>query len=153
MRAAAKLTQAWADRNAFTPLRAIAVGPVHALLAEPDRTYFRESREKMLGMSLEQVSAPDAIAAANKELGRVLAPVEAVLADHPFLGGDAPYYGDYIVFGTLMWPHTVTSDFALDAKLRTAAWFERMLDLHDGYARGARRGPPFVSTSGGGTRP
>ena len=63
-------------------------------------------------------------------------PVETVLADNAFLGGAAPFYGDYIVFGTLMWPHVVAERPVLPAGSRTADWFERMLDLRGGLGRG-----------------
>jgi len=137
--AAARLTQAWADGTLFGPLRPIAVKRVWDILGETDQSYFRETREKALGASLEDVSSDAAVADGYKALSKTVKPLEAVLLEHAFLGGDAPYYGDYIVFGTLMWPHTISSKHALDGDLATAAWFERMLDLFDGYARNAPR--------------
>jgi len=137
--AAARLTQGWCDRAVFGPLRPIAVKAVWDLLGDKDRVYFRESREKMLGNSLEDVSSPAAIERANGELKKALAPAETVVSEDAFLGGDEPYYGDFILFGTLMWPHVVNSDFALDGDTAMAAWFDRMLGLFDGFARTAPR--------------
>ena len=138
-KAAAKLTQAWTDRTVFGPLRPIAVKAVWDLLDETDRGYFRESREKMLGRPLEEVSSQEAIERANVELKSVLAPAEVTLKEFAYLGGDEPYYGDYVLFGTLMWPHCVSGQFALDTDTATAAWFDRMLNLYDGYAAAAAR--------------
>ena len=54
-----------------------------------------------------------------------------------FLGGAAPNYGDYIVFGAFQWARTI-SDFRLLADDDPIfAWFQRMGDLFDGLGREA----------------
>lgn len=138
-RAAARFTQEWANRILFAPLRPIAALNVLWLLEGDDATYFRTSRETALGAPLEEFCSGQAKAQAFEALKTTLKPIDGVLADHAFLGGSQPYYGDHIVFGTLCWPHMVCGDHALDSESPTAAWFERMLDLHGGYARQAPR--------------
>ena len=138
-RAAARMTQDWANGTLFGPLRPIAVGDVLKLLAEPDVGYFRESREKMFGMPLEEACSEAKRTEGKTKLGQLLRTIDGTLSEHAYLGGDEPYLGDYIVFGTLMWPHTVSPDFELDGDTASAAWFQRMLDLFDNYGRGAIR--------------
>lgn len=138
-RAAAKLTEAWTNASIFPPLRPLAVEPVHRLLGDFDGDYFRTSREAALKAPLAVVSSADAQAEATLALARVLKSLEPVLAEHDFLGGGEPYYGDCIVFGTLMWPYIVNSAFTLDTETHTAKWFERMLDAGGGVGRSAKR--------------
>jgi glutathione S-transferase len=137
--ASARFYQGWANGVLFAPLRPIAIMPVYDMLSEPDSTYFRESREKMLGMSLEDYCTEARVAAAYDELAKLLKPLDGVLSDHAYLGGAEPFLGDYIIFGTLMWAHIVRPDHKLPEGTATAAWFERLLDMHDGYARKAPR--------------
>ncbi|MEO0797630.1 MAG: glutathione S-transferase N-terminal domain-containing protein [Pseudomonadota bacterium] len=138
-RAAAKTIQAWTDGLLFVPLRPIAVKRVWDLLDPNDQTYFRETREAALKQPLEEVSSEAAIADGYKKLGQTLRTIEPTLTDHAFLGGAEPFYGDYVVFGTLMWAHAILPNHSLDADTASAAWFERMLDLYGGYARNAPR--------------
>jgi glutathione S-transferase len=111
----------------------IAVADIHDMLGETDRVYFRETREKMLGKSLEDLrSARDAAMAG---FSAKLEPVRQTLAYQAFLGGDGPLFADYILFGALQWLRiTSTSDvFAGDDPV--GQWFERCLDLHEGVGR------------------
>ena len=65
-----------------------------------------------------------------------LEPLRSMLTYQPFIGGQAPLYCDYIVFGAFQWAR-ITSPFVLLAEDDpVAAWFERCLDLHDGLGRG-----------------
>ena len=113
----------------------IAVNAVFKIIAEKDKAYFRESRERMLKTRLEELSTdPDAEAAA---LNKVLGPANEALSAAAFLAGDAPDYGDYVLFGTLMWPYTVADANPIDMNSPVGQWFDRMLDHHDGYARRA----------------
>ncbi len=62
-----------------------------------DKTYFRASREKRFGKTLEEQFAERDKHHTAIETG--LAPLRAVLQLQPYICGDAPAYGDYIVFG------------------------------------------------------
>ena len=46
----------WIDRNAIVLLPMLAAD-IHGLLVENDKAYFRETREKILGMTLEEAAA------------------------------------------------------------------------------------------------
>ena len=70
-------------------------------LAPPDQAYFRESREKRYGKTLEEVAAGrDAGLAAFRAS---LEPLRSMLAYQPFIGGRSPLFADYIVFGAFQW--------------------------------------------------
>jgi glutathione S-transferase len=57
------------------------------------------------------------------------------LKKQPFIGGAAPNYADYIVFGGFQWAR-VTSPFKLlEADDPVYAWREKLLDAFDGMAR------------------
>lgn len=134
-KASARFINVWADTTLFAPLAPFAVAAVYAVLDPIDRDYFRTSREQRYGKSLEEVCSSDAQEAARTVLSQTLRPVETVLTEHKFLGGTSPYYGDYVLFGTFMWPYVVAPNPPLEAGSAVADWFERMLDLHEGAAR------------------
>lgn len=100
-----------------------------------DRDYFRASREKMFGNSLEDVQAgrEDRV----ESFQATLQPLRMTVKRQEFLGGVHPNYADYIVFGAFQWARTI-SDFRLladDDPVHT--WFERASDLHNGLGRDA----------------
>ena len=68
-----------------------------------------------------------------------LAPLRTTMMAQPFLGGDAPDYADYCVFGGFMWARSVSAFALLSSDDPVHAWRERMLDLHGGMARAAPR--------------
>jgi len=82
--------------NTQPTVRLIATD-ILAHLDEKDRVYFRETREKRLGATLETVTADrETNVLAFRE---TLEPVRTVLAAQPYVGGGAPAYADYAVFG------------------------------------------------------
>ena len=70
---------------------------------------------------------------------RLLTPARLVLGKQRWLGGEAPSYADYILFGTLQWPRCASRFELLAADDPVAEWRERMLDLFDGLGRRAPR--------------
>jgi glutathione S-transferase len=98
-----------------------------------DQDYFRQSRAQRFGMPLEQFCA-------NREarisgFRQTLEPLRMTLKSQPFLGGAAPHYPDYIVFGGFQWARTISGFALLEGDDPIAAWRERMLDLFDGLGR------------------
>ncbi|MGF1650212.1 MAG: glutathione S-transferase N-terminal domain-containing protein [Hyphomicrobiaceae bacterium] len=138
-RASALFLQSWSDRAVLAALRPIAVKAVLNVVANEDRAYFEESRAKGLGAPIEAFCSPEAVAQGYRDLEAALKPLERVLSDHAYLGGERPFYGDYIVFGSLMWPRIVVPGFALPAGPQTIAWFDRLEGLFNGYAGSAPR--------------
>lgn len=132
-RAAARFVNSWCDLSLHPILRPLVLIDVYTLAAQKDQAYFRESREKMLGMPLEDLRADNE--KARQALLGVIAPVETTLRDSEYFGGEHPNYADYILFGSLQWARIVSSEPILDSEGAIAGWLDRMLDLFDGYAR------------------
>lgn len=135
--AAARLILNWTNATIHPVLAQMMIKDIHDVLAPADQAYFRESREKRLGKSLEEAqTGPDANAEA---LAKALTPARATLGHHDWLGGSAPLFTDYILFGSLFWLVSITGRLPLPEDDAVAAWFERCLDLHGGLARKAKR--------------
>lgn len=131
--AMARFIERWSQLTLHPYLGAAALMDIYGRQNEANKAYFRESREARFGKSLEDVAAvrESGLAAFRASLE----PLRNMLTYQPFIGGDAPLYPDYIVFGALQWVR-VTSPFQyLAADDPVSAWFERCLDLHDGIGR------------------
>jgi glutathione S-transferase len=131
-RAVTRFVNAWADSVLVPAIGRLIATDILAHLVDRDRAYFRESRENRFGRPLEELVA-------NRDsdvLGfrKGLEPIRTVLAAQPFLCGEMPAYGDYIVFGCLQWARCI-SPFALLAKDDPIwAWRDKLLAAFDGYA-------------------
>ncbi|NGN40772.1 glutathione S-transferase family protein [Mesorhizobium sp. CGMCC 1.15528] len=131
--AMARFIERWSQMTLHPYLGAAALMDIYRRQNEANRAYFRESREARFGKKLEDVAAvrESGLAAFRASLE----PLRNMLTYQPFIGGDAPLYPDYIVFGALQWVR-VTSPFQyLAADDPVSGWFERCLDLHDGIGR------------------
>lgn len=134
--AAADFFSSWLNAALSPALAPLTFIKVHDLLDEDGKAYFRETREKRLGGTLENLAADPALPARVEAALEILA---APLARYRFLGGDSANLSDYRVFSPLMWRRTVTSETPWATPKPVEAWTERMLDLFDGYARNAKR--------------
>jgi glutathione S-transferase len=134
-RAAARLMNFWCDLTLHLALRPLVLLDVYKISAEKDQPYFRASREKAVGMTLEELCGNRE--SALRSYTKTLAPVESTLAAEQFFGGAQPNYSDYVLFGSLQWANIVSGTTFLAPDSATAGWFERVLDLHDGFARKA----------------
>lgn len=101
-----------------------------------DRAYFRESRERRFGRTLEEFHSP---AKGLAQLDAALAPLRGHLKEADFLDGAAPGGADYLVFGFFMWARCVSSADLVSNADPVHAWRERMLDQHGGLGREAPR--------------
>ena len=136
-KATAQFVEAWCNASVFAPMRAIAVMNVFKIIHDKDKVYFRESREKALKSKLEDLSKDPV--AEKAALTAMLRPAEDLLGKQDYFGGDAPSYADYVLFGTLMWPYMVCPDSPVEQGSNVANWFDRLMDLNDGFARAAKR--------------
>jgi glutathione S-transferase len=130
----ARFIERWSQTMLHPALSHIAILDIMNCLDPDDQAYFRASREKRFGRTLEQVAA-DA-EARILEFRHNLEPLRSMLAYQPFIGGSGPLFADYIVLGAFMWVRTVSGQTWLDDADPMAAWLERCLDLHGGLARG-----------------
>jgi len=108
---------------------------IHDQLDERDKAYFRASRERRFGRTLEDVQAGRETRV--PDFRKSLQPLRQVLSVEQWFGGNSPLYVDYLVFGALQWPR-VASRFPLLAEDDPIAnWFARCLDLFGGLGRQA----------------
>jgi glutathione S-transferase len=102
-------------------------------VADKDRDYFRASREKRVGTTLEAfVDGRDAKLPAFRAS---LAPLRNTLKAQPFFGGEAPLYADYAVFGPLQWARCISPFALLEEGDPVKLWRDRLLDSFGGLAR------------------
>jgi glutathione S-transferase len=104
-------------------------------IAEEDRTYFRESREKRIGMSLE--AFVDDREKKRAAFQASLTPMRRTLKAQPFFGGDRPLYADYAMFGPFQWARCISAFALLEEDDPVRLWRDRLLDHFDGLARKA----------------
>lgn len=134
-RGIAKFMNAWADINLIAGIFPLIAVDIVQQLDQEDAEYFRVSREARIGRTLEEFVA-------NRDrtvevFRKGLDPMRIMLRTQPFIGGAAPNYADYIVFGPLMWARAVSPFKLLKEDDAVYAWRERLLDAHDGLARKA----------------
>lgn len=130
--AAARFVDAW-TLSVMARISRVILLDIHDTLAEPDRAYFRASREKRFGTTLEAfVADRDAHVAALRD---ALLPLRLMLRSQPFVCGDAPAFGDHMAFGMLQWPRVASPVAILADDDPVRAWFERCLDLYGGLGR------------------
>jgi len=138
-RGEALFLNAWSDTVVAGGLFPLLVNDVFACTEEVDKPYFRKSRETRLGKSLEEVEAERDSRLPG--FRKSLEPLRMVLARQSFIGGDQSAYADYIIFGLFQWARLSSPYKLLVDDDPIYAWRERMLDLFDGLASGAKGFP------------
>jgi glutathione S-transferase len=123
----------WADRTLVPAVLPVVVAGLFERIDPVDRDFFRAMMEGFLKCRLEDTAAGHD--KAIERLGRTLDPLRAVLKRQPFVCGAAPAYADYIVFSVFQWARVGSTVQLLAADDQVAAWRERILDLHSGFAR------------------
>ncbi len=132
-RAILRMINWWGDIAVIGGIFPLVVADVPAHLAPADAEYFRKSREARVGKPLEQVkeSRDAAVAGFRKSLESM----RLTLKTQPYLGGNAPNYADYIVFGGFQWARVISPFKLLEADDPIYHWRERLLDAFDGLVR------------------
>jgi glutathione S-transferase len=132
-RGAARLVNLWSDSVLAASLRRQIYADFIWCIAPEDRAYFRQSREAMLGATLEEYGVDR-----DNQLPAFIdacAPLERTLTEQTYLAGEAPAYVDYAVFSVFQWarigsPRDVLADATKTQSLR--AWRARMVALYGG---------------------
>lgn len=129
-----KTIQHWVVADIYTRTIPLIALDIHDHLEDADKAYFRESREKRFGKTLEALQAgrDDKVEAYRTALH----PARMTLRETPFLGGEAPMYADYLLFAALLWPKVISPVRLIAHDDPIFAWFERCLDLYGGLAHG-----------------
>jgi len=132
-RAMGRMMNWWGDIVVIGGIFPMIAADIPTHLADVDAAYFRKSREARLGKPLEEVAAGrDSAVVAFR---RSLEPMRQTLKTQAFLGGDAPNYADYSVFGGFQWARVVSPFKLLEANDLIGVWREKLLDAFDGMAR------------------
>jgi len=127
----------------FYAERSLAPGILRTILMDvfnavhpDDREYFRTSREKMFGRTLEEMHSPSQ---GLSMLDRALEPMRGRLDEAPFLEGETAGAADYLVIGVFLWARVTSAADLVSNADPVYAWLNRMLDLHGGLGRNATR--------------
>ena len=125
----------WSETVLHPELLQMLVLDIHDNLSLEDQSYFRESREKMLGKTLEEVVA-------NRQerlprLQKLLTPLRSTLSKQEYLSGVTPGFSDYIVFGAFQWARCVSGFSILNADDIVYKWRDNMLNIYEGLALSA----------------
>ena len=131
--ALSRFVNAVADRQLMAALAPVCALSVTQLLDAGDAAHIRAGFEKGFGKTLEELHAGRE--GSTKAFRRTLDPFRATLRGQPFACGATPGYADYIMMSPLQWARIVYPEPVLEAGDAVGAWFERMLDLHQGFAR------------------
>lgn len=131
----ALLIKFWVERNVHPLFARLLVPEIFGIIDQRDKAYFQESREKRFGMSLVQLAAERE--ENLRKLREGLEPLRAMLLEQPFVAGQTPGFADYIAFAPLQWARCSSDISLLESDDPVSAYRERMLDLHDRFARTA----------------
>jgi glutathione S-transferase len=132
----------WCERQVHGAMFRTIVPDLFASLHEKDKAYFRESREKRFGKTLEELGAESR--SALLALKAALDPARPVLVTQPYVSGATPGFADYILFGPFQWARSVSPLRLLEPDDPMYAWRERMLDMFDGMPRRTRGYPVWA---------
>ena len=122
----------WAETVLHPEMLQLLVLDIHDNLTPEDQSYFRESREKLLGKPLEEVVA-------NRQnrlpqLQKLLTPLRSTLSKQEYLSGGTPGFSDYIVFGAFQWARCISAISLLNEDDIVYGWRDKMLNMHGGLA-------------------
>lgn len=131
--AMARFVDSWSAAMIARAALPMIIKDVHDRLSPEDQVYFRESRERRFGRTLEELQADRESRVAGWRVA--WEPLRAMLAHQPFIGGEQPLYADYCPFAALQWIRVMSPFTPLADDDPVNAWFDRCLDLFDGMGR------------------
>ena len=127
---------AWAGRTVALGIFRLLVLDIHNSLDVENQAYFRKTREKRIGMTLEEMHAGrDGILA---QVRQSFDPLRETLQNSDYLCGASPMWYDHAVFGKFQWARICSAYSVLDEDDMLHGWIGRMLDLYGGVARSAK---------------
>src|SRR5688572_10099408 len=123
----------WVDRAVVPAMMRVIVADIHERVDPDDEDYLRQNLEKVVKMTLEETRARREEAVLR--LGKVLGPMQEAFKRQAFMAGANPAYADYILLSVFQWARVISPQELLGPEDPLCHWRERMLDLHDGFAR------------------
>lgn len=140
--ALARFINSWSDSTLVSALGRVLAPDIFENIRTADQDYYRTSREKRFGETLEALREKRPLFLAN--FREYLNPLRLILKDQPFISGAAPAYADYCPFSMFMWARNISTVELLENDDPVFAWRDRLLDAFGGLARSA----PSVRHSG-----
>ncbi|MBO89149.1 MAG: glutathione S-transferase [Rickettsiales bacterium] len=129
-RAVTGFINAWTNSTLHPALIMCVLTDIYERIDPIDVHYFRESREKRFGKTLEEIGKGQS--AALEQCDRTLTPLRTILKSEQWIAGDAPAYADYLIFAAFQWCRIMSPAAIIKAGDPIFEWRERMLDLFDG---------------------
>ena len=126
----------WALCTLIPGVADLILHDVYEHCAPEDRDLFRTTREKFFGRPIDAVQ--DGRDSRVDAFRRTLHPLRMTIRKQAFVGGDAPTYADYQMFGPFMWARNASAYAILETDDPITGWVERCLDLFDGLARASK---------------
>ena len=125
----------WTETVLHPEILQLLVLDIYNNLSTQDQSYFRDSREKRFGKTLEQV-------AENRQerlprIRKLLTPLRSTLSKQEYLSGETPGFSDYIVFGAFQWARCMSGFLILNADDIIYKWRDKMLNMHEKLALNA----------------
>jgi glutathione S-transferase len=130
-RALTRFVQNWTG-NRIATARSASSCSTSAAIPHPRPSLFPQSREAVRHNAENVVKDRDQRLPAFRDS---LTPLRRYLERQRFLGGDAPAYADYVVFGAFQWARAISDFEVLAGDDPVAAWRGRLLDAFGGLAR------------------
>ena len=123
-----RFVKSWTEDVLHGAIARIVLPDIYPQLHPKDQSYFRTSRERAWGMTIEELAKQRE--AAVTHFKTVLAPLRGTLAAQPFIAGTAPAYADHIVFGALQWARLVSSTDLLEDETAIKDWMAAVLGAY-----------------------
>jgi glutathione S-transferase len=139
-RGLARFVQNWTETVLQPGLIRLVLLDIYRHIGPEDQAYFRGDREKRFGTTLEEFVGDRT--ARLPAFRATLDPLRRTVERQNFVAGNAPAYGDHIVFGAFQWARAISDFEVLAEGDPVRAWRGRMLDLYGGLAR---RSPAYGS--------
>jgi glutathione S-transferase len=134
--------QFWAQTTIHAGIANQILLDVYRQLDPADQEYFRASREKQYGKTLEQVQSGREVRL--DAFRNSLQPLRMAVSANPYVGGQQPGYADYLAFGGFQWARVTSAVGLLAGDDPVQTWFDRCLDLYGGIGRNE---PAFASAA------
>jgi len=123
-----RLVKHWAEDTLHPAIGRLVLPGIFKMIRPQDQGYFRETREAMYGMTLEDIAAGRP--AFEPVFRAVLKPLRRTLEMQPFLAGPGPAFADHIVFGALQWGRLTCPFELLEGETVIEGWMARLLEIY-----------------------
>ncbi len=123
----------WCDNVLSQYIRPLVIMPIFKIINEDDKSYFRQSREEKLGLSLEAYN--DKAEGSGAELNKALDKLREMLGDQPYLTGPVSSYADICAMGMFLWVACSNEIDLVDLGFTDQEdvfyhWYQRMLNRY-----------------------